>query len=161
MSQWSIYAACEDRLLLCDGNQPRHAPAAKKNDNTVMKKKTFMWSSLPCFLTFVVLLSLHHVAFLMLSIEKPLHIFFLVIPILWKMIPVGGCILNCFMWQSLPCFLLPFCCSAIPTSGKLKSIYYFPEIWFRWRVNWFRWRRYCTVTHSVPHCWGAWVTELC
>jgi len=39
-SQWSIHAACEDRLLLrmCDGKpQIWHAPAAKKNDKQVIE----------------------------------------------------------------------------------------------------------------------------
>ena len=35
--------------------------------------------------------------------------------------PCRGCILNCFMWSSLPCFFT-FCCSSIPTSCCILNL---------------------------------------
>jgi len=37
-------------------------------------------------------------------------------------VPVGVCILDCFMWLSLPCFFT-FCCSAIPTSCYIFNVF--------------------------------------
>ena len=36
--------------------------------------------------------------------NPPTYLFF-IIHVLWKKISVGGCILHCFVWSSLPCFL--------------------------------------------------------
>ena len=40
----------------------------------------------------------------------------------------GGCILNCFMWSSLPCFYT-FCRSAIPTSYYILNVFYYLYIY--------------------------------
>ena len=43
--------------------------------------------------------------------------------LLRKKIPVGGCILDCFLWSSPPCFFT-FCNSAIPTSCYIFNVFY-------------------------------------
>ena len=60
-------------------------------------------------------------------------------------VPVEGCILNCFMWSSLPCFV-SFCHSAIPTSCYIFNGFYY-LLYLVLRVHDNKW------THSRSSSW--------
>ena len=68
------------------------------------------------------------------GIQTP-YISFFIIHVLWKKIPVGGCILDCFV--IIPTLFLTFCRFAIPTSCNIFNAF------ITWKL--IRWR---FVTHG-------------